>query len=685
MENYLRHKRDLNRKRVKKCYFNKVAKKQRPSTPSSSESDNGCSNTCLDDGLTTLNSKPLFNFDHLKELYPGSDVKYGEFIKILVTLLEQMHCSNVIKDRLIKFIRAILPRDNQCPKSYYLLKEELAQGQLNLTKRQYVCVCCNKKILKGQICYDPVCQHFRNQKVNQTRIDPYYVANNYVSHFQRIINKNWNLILEYKKEMATHSAISDLCNANALKSSKEISHNSIAIIIFVDEAEMTPSSKANNVYVVLGLIMNLPLRARSSYFNIINFMFWGGYIVNFNNLFQYFEPHLDEFFNQLILINSHLTVRVHLLGVIGDGLGRAKALNISQHNGYCSCFKCLQPGEREIGSNSTKFKYDPAAEIRTHQMYNAQVEVAVRTKKPYKGIKDFTFFSKYVELPMGEIVDPLHLIYEGTFKSMLNDWFDSRNHMSTFYLGSVRSHAKINSILRFVKFPSDYPRAQREVQHFSYCTANEHKHFMLNVSIYVLEELLPSNYFEHLCTYIAFVRLLTKPSISIQDITSASELINEFVKAFSILYGSDKMTHNLHLHLHLPLQVFHFGGLDMLNAFPLEGYFKICRLMFHGTKSICETIKQNIALKHLIVFSDKFDIQNPRLDILYKNMSNRRYVDETYIINPILTQIEKLPLSERQAIISLNGSSEISILFGTKAIIKGIGIFCCNILIYWML
>ena len=73
--------------------------------------------------------------------------------------------------------------------------------------------------------------------------------------------------------MASHSSISDLCNANVFNSSKEITNNSIAIIIFVDEAEMTPSSKSNNVYVILGLIMNLPLRARSSYFNIINFMF----------------------------------------------------------------------------------------------------------------------------------------------------------------------------------------------------------------------------------------------------------------------------------------------------------------------------------------------------------------------------------------------------------------------------
>ena len=110
-----------------------------------------------------------------------------------------MHCSNVMKDRMIKFIQAILPRDNQCPKSYYLLKEQLALSQLNLSKRQYVCVCCNKKILKDEICNDLDCQHFRNQKVNQTRIDPYFVSNNYVSHFKQIINKNWNLILEYKQ------------------------------------------------------------------------------------------------------------------------------------------------------------------------------------------------------------------------------------------------------------------------------------------------------------------------------------------------------------------------------------------------------------------------------------------------------------------------------------------------------
>ena len=309
MEDYQQNKVIQNRKRVKKCYYKRLAKRPR-STPILSSISGLSSNAFVfNNDQPPINDFNNFSsFDHLKELFPGSDVKYGEFIKILVTLLEQIHSSNVLKDRLIKFINAILPRDNLCPKSYYLLKQELEISHLKLAKRQYVCVSCNTKISKDELCKKPECQQFRTKKVNQTRIDPYFVTNNYVSHFKRVINKNWSLILAHKAEMAKTASITDLCNANVFNTSKEITNNSIAIIIFVDEAEMTPTAKENNLYVILGLIMNLPLRARSSHFNILNFMFWGGYIVNFNNLFQYFEPHFDSFFNQFIEINSNLTV-----------------------------------------------------------------------------------------------------------------------------------------------------------------------------------------------------------------------------------------------------------------------------------------------------------------------------------------------------------------------------------------
>ena len=75
---------------------------------------------------------------------------------------------------------------------------------------------------------------------------------------------------------------------------------------------------------------------------------------------------------------------MHLFGIIGDGLGRAKALNILQHNGYFSCFKCLQPGGREEGSNSTKFKYDPTVATRTHAIYIDQAKQAKKITKSFR-------------------------------------------------------------------------------------------------------------------------------------------------------------------------------------------------------------------------------------------------------------------------------------------------------------
>lgn len=364
---------------------------------------------------------------------------------------------------------------------------------------------------------------------------------------------------------------------------------------------------------------------------------------------------------------------MHLFGIIGDGLARAKALNILQHNGFYSCFKCLQSGDREEGSNSTKFEYDPTAQTRTHAIYLDQVKHAEIIKKDYQGIKGPTNFSKYVEFPRGEIVDPLHLIFEGTFKSMFQDWFSSSNHSKAYYLGTVNHQTNINKTLRNVKFPSDYPRIQREIQRFSYCTANEYKHFMLNASLYVFENLLPYKYFEHLCLYVCYVRLLSQPSISKADIIHASEIINEFVQQFSTLYGRDRMTHNLHLHLHLPLQVFSFGGLDMLNAFPLEGYFKICRQMFYGTKTICETINRNLAIKHWLVFSNLTEIENPRLAALHNLIQTGRFRKETKLLDPVLKTINLLQDISPQAVLSLLNGRDTPIMTGTKALINGIG------------
>jgi hypothetical protein len=257
---------------------------------------------------TNVTDKIFPNFNSEKELYPNSKMKYGEFLVVFFALVDKIDISGEALDFLLKFIKSVLPDPNFVPSSVYMLDKELNIEQNNLKLRQYVCISCDDKIAKGELCSKLECERFRSLAVNRSKINPYFITNNYKLHFKRVIKKSWPQILEYKQILDRTNLITDVCNAQAYKTNQEITHNSICLILFIDEAEMTKTTKENNIYNILGLIVNLPLRMRSFNLNIINFMIVGGYINNFNNFFQYFEPPLEQFFNHLFEIDETLTV-----------------------------------------------------------------------------------------------------------------------------------------------------------------------------------------------------------------------------------------------------------------------------------------------------------------------------------------------------------------------------------------
>ena len=229
---------------------------------------------------------------------------------VVYSLVEKLHISGQALEHLLKFIKSLLPEPNIVPSSVYMLDKELNIEQNRLQRRQYVCIACNDRINKGQLCPKPECENYRSLAINKTKINPYFLTNNYKLHFRRVIKKNWPQIIDYKTLLSQTNLITDVCNAQASKTKQEIQHNSICIVLFLDEAEITKTPKANNIYNILGLIVNLPLRMRSYHINIINFMIWGGYIINFNNVFQYFDPPLEQFFNHLVEIDESLTVKI---------------------------------------------------------------------------------------------------------------------------------------------------------------------------------------------------------------------------------------------------------------------------------------------------------------------------------------------------------------------------------------
>ena len=639
------------------------------------------------------------NFNSEQELYPKSNIKYGEFLVVFLALVDKLHISGQALDHLLKFIKSLLPEPNIVPSSVHMLDKELNIEQNNLQRRQYVCIACNDRINKGQICPKPECENFRSLAVNKTKINPYFLTNNYKLHFKRVIKKNWTQITEYKNSLNQSNLITDVCNAQAFKKNHELQHNSICIILFLDEAEMTKTTKDNNIYNILGLIVNLPMRMRSFHNNIINFMIWGGYINNFNKVFQYFNPPLEQFFNHLVEIDETLTVeithfrklicfillinftiislnskvKVHLLGVIGDNPGRAKGLNIHQHNGFYACFKCLQKGARY--QNKTVYTYAPTAEPRTPEIYEAQVKEALKIQASFQGVKDSTPFSTLTTLPDGEIVDPLHAIYEGTFYALHQLWFNSTSWEKDYYLGTFNIRNTINNVLQKVKIPTDYPRLRRDIQQFTFFTASEYKNYMHHISIFLFKEILPEKCFDHYLLYVLFVRILSKPAISNADIVYSSQLIHRFVDEFKDLYGTENMTFNLHCHLHLPMQVLKFGGFDKLNVFPLEGYFKICRALYFGTKGIAEQILKNTAKKHQLYFLENdahIFVTHSKLQYVYQKLTNSTYQNVTAMKNLTLKRLDEFEEIEQQVITEKMLEHDFELKTSLKCTISGL-------------
>ena len=121
----------------------------------------------------------------------------------------------------------------------------------------------------------------------------------------------------------------------------------------------------------------------------------------------------------------------------------------------------------------------------------------------------------------------MHCCILGTTKYTINLLVDTSKSNEPYYLGN--SQTKINDLLQKIQYPSDYPRLQRKFNDFKQYQANEIKTFIMNAAVYVLSFFLKEPYYSHILKYILFLRLLTQPRISIEDIRFAGRLINYFV------------------------------------------------------------------------------------------------------------------------------------------------------------
>jgi len=161
-----------------------------------------------------------------------------------------------------------------------------------------------------------------------------------------------------------------------------------------------------------------------------------------------------------------------------------------------------------------------------------------------------TRYSELLRLPYFDIieyhvVDPMHNMLLGTGKHMMSIWKEEG-------ILKDKDFELIQQNVDSMNVPVNIGRIPFKIEsNFASFTADQWKNWICVYSLYCLHTLLPR---EHYSCWILFVEAccyLMLPSITLQDVEKADEKLIEFCKAFETLYGSEKCTPNMHMHLHI--------------------------------------------------------------------------------------------------------------------------------------
>lgn len=100
--------------------------------------------------------------------------------------------------------------------------------------------------------------------------------------------------------------------------------------------------------------------------------------------------------------------------------------------------KTIYPGLAELQKLQRKSK-EPVTDqilLRTHDLYKNQVKTSLESGQVEMGVKGFSYLSKWIEILNAVYIDKMHLIDIGTFKTIFNSFFESKNFRKEFYLGN---------------------------------------------------------------------------------------------------------------------------------------------------------------------------------------------------------------------------------------------------------
>lgn len=189
----------------------------------------------------------------------------------------------------------------------------------------------------------------------------------------------------------------------------------------------------------------------------------------------------------------------------------------------------------------------------------------------------------YFDAPAFTVIEPMHNLYLGTAKHMMNLWLSRDTRNSWVKRSTAEPLIDKQSLARFEDFfsnfsfkdESDGRSIVRKINigpGFSYLKAAEWKIWCSTMSPLILRQVLDTERFNNFMLFVDALQILERNIIRLTDIDTCHAKLREFCIGFEHLYGKRNVTSNMHFHLHLAECIRMYGPISCFWAFNFERY-----------------------------------------------------------------------------------------------------------------
>ena len=195
-----------------------------------------------------------------------------------------------------------------------------------------------------------------------------------------------------------------------------------------------------------------------------------------------------------------------------------------------------------------------------------------QSKQELRNAKESLYGARYSELlrlPYFDcirftIVDPMHNLFLGTAKRMPEMWLEL-SALTRDDLECAQQKVDASSL------PSNLGRLPFKIaKSFSGFTAEQWKSWVTVFSPFALFGHLPENHYKCWLNFVKACRLLSQPMIKISDVGAAHSHLLTFCCDVEKLYGTGRITPNMHMHIHLADCVLDYGPVYSFWLFSFE-------------------------------------------------------------------------------------------------------------------